>query len=95
MITRIVKLSFEDSYCVEFEANFFETKKIVLSNKGCYSVELLKSYEPGLYFTYSVWDNEDSLNHYRNSPVFKKIWGSFKPNFKTKAQAWTTKNISP
>ena len=81
MITRIVKLSFENSYCVEFEAIFFEIQKIVLSNEGCNSVELLKSYEPGLYFTYSVWDNEASLNNYRNSPVFKKIWRSFKPNF--------------
>jgi len=95
MITRIVKLSFNDGYRSEFEENFPDIQKIVLSNKGCNSVELLKANEPGVYFTYSIWDNETDLNTYRGTATFKRIWGMFKLNFNDKPQAWTTVNISP
>jgi heme-degrading monooxygenase HmoA len=95
MINRIVKLSFNQTYCKEFETNFSDTQKIVLSSEGCRSVQLLKSKEDGIYFTYSIWDHEQSLEMYRNSDTFKKIWLEFKAHFKDKAEAWTTTDISP
>jgi (4S)-4-hydroxy-5-phosphonooxypentane-2,3-dione isomerase len=95
MITRIVKLSFNDRYCSEFEAGFPDIQKIVVSNEGCNSVDLLKSNEPGVYFTYSIWNNETDLDTYRNSETFKKIWEMFKLNFNDKPEAWTTVNLSP
>jgi len=95
MINRIVKLSFTEPYCKEFEANFPAIQKIVLSSAGCRSVRLLKSKEAGVYFTYSIWDNEEALALYRNSDTFKNIWIEFKVQFKNKAEAWTTSDISP
>ncbi|MFT6745976.1 MAG: quinol monooxygenase YgiN [Glaciecola sp.] len=95
MITRIVKLSFVDSYCEEFETEFPKIQKIVLSSNGCKSVELLRSSGSGTYFTYSLWIDKNCLNSYRKSDTFKKIWATFKVNFKDKAEAWSTINISP
>jgi heme-degrading monooxygenase HmoA len=95
MITRIVKLSFIDAYYLKFEEKFPAIQQIVLSSKGCNKVHLLKSDQPGIYFTYSIWDDEILLNQYRNSSTFKEIWKEFKLHFKDDAQAWTTVNISP
>ncbi len=95
MITRIVKLSFQNQYCPHFESMFPKIQQIVFSSKGCKEVKLLKSMEKGLYFTYSHWDTEQSLEDYRQSDVFKKIWSDFKTNFKDAPQAWSTVDISP
>ena len=70
-LTRIVKLSISSSKHLSFEQFFGENKKIILSFKGCKHVELLKS-SGDVYFTYSIWDDETSLNAYRNSIPFEK-----------------------
>ena len=68
-LTRIVKLSISSSKHLSFEHFFGENKNIILSFEGCKHVELLKS-KGDVYFTYSIWDNETSLNAYRNSKEF-------------------------
>ena len=92
-LTRIVKLSILPSKQISFEQFFGENRNIILSFKGCKHVELLKS--PGdIYFTYSIWDDETSLNAYRNSTSFERIWSKTKTYFSGKPEAWSLDKIN-
>ncbi len=93
MITRIVKLHFQANFCKAFENNFPEFKKVVTSFDGCKGVKLMKSSTIGVYFTISQWEQENKLDQYRTSEAFKKIWNTLKPNFESRAEAWTTEEI--
>ena len=46
-----------------------------------------------IFFTYSMWDSESSLNKYRESNTFKDIWSKTKPLFSNKAKAWSVEEI--
>ena len=91
-LTRIVKLSISSSKQVSFEQFFGENREIILSFEGCKHVELLKS-SGDIYFTYSIWDDETSLNAYRNSTPFEKIWSKTKTFFSGKPEAWSLDKI--
>ena len=92
-LTRIVKLSILSSKHLSFEQFFAENRKVILSFKGCKHVELLKS-SSDVYFTYSIWDNETSLNAYRNSTPFDRIWSKTKTFFSGKPEAWSLDKIN-
>lgn len=93
MITRFVKLHFNEDFCNQFEKNFPYTKQKVESHKGCIEVKLFKA-ENNTYFTISKWERELDLNNYRESDFFKKTWSNFKANFSSKAFAWTTEEFT-
>jgi quinol monooxygenase YgiN len=58
--------------------------------EGCVSLELLQDVShPNIFFTYSQWEREDHLSAYRNSELFKEVWGSTKKLFKDKPEAWS------
>jgi quinol monooxygenase YgiN len=90
MITRIVKLEFEDDKIDDF-LSFFETiKHIVNEFPGCYGMKLYQDIDhPQIVMTYSHWESQDDLNNYRNSDSFGKIWPSIKPWFAKKPEAWS------
>ena len=37
------------------------------------------------FFTYSRWENDSDLENYRTSYLFKNIWATTKPMFRSKA----------
>jgi heme-degrading monooxygenase HmoA len=43
--------------------------------------------------TYSLWDDEDSLNRYRHSDFFKQTWTTTKQLFAQKAEAVSLNEI--
>lgn len=90
MITRIVKLEFEEDKIQDF-LDFFDTIKHVVNEfPGCFGMKLYQDIDrPNIVMTYSHWDQEDSLNKYRNSEQFGQIWPTIKPWFKEKPQAWS------
>lgn len=84
------KLDKVDSFIVIFKAN----KDKILSFEGCNSLELLRDVtSENIFFTYSIWDSENSLNTYRDSETFKHIWSKTKPLFSNKAKAWSVEEI--
>lgn len=90
MIVRIVKLSLDPGKIGQFMKSFDDVKEQIRSFEGCRHMELLT--DPGgsgLVFTYSTWDNEEFLDNYRNSELFKSVWATVKPLFASKAEAWT------
>ena len=94
MIKRIVKMQFEPENVSAF-VNIFKTNKdIITTFDGCHSVELLRDINTqNIFFTYSIWDSESSLNKYRESNTFKDIWSKTKPLFSSKAKAWSVEEI--
>jgi heme-degrading monooxygenase HmoA len=74
---------------------FNQVRQEIKSQKGCLSLELLRSTENGLLnlWTISLWHSADDLETYRNSALFRKTWFAIKPLFAGKAQAWTLTSI--
>lgn len=90
MITRIVKLEFQEDKVDDF-LRFFDTiKNIVNEFPGCYGMKLYQDVDrPNIIMTYSHWDCQESLNKYRNSEQFGMIWPKIKPWFNAKPEAWS------
>lgn len=90
MLIRIVKLTFEPGHIAEFEGIFKASNALIKNFDGCLSLELLQDIaHPNVFFTYSHWQSEDHLNAYRNSEVFKSIWGKTKILFSDRPEAWS------
>jgi heme-degrading monooxygenase HmoA len=51
-----------------------ECAPLMIRQQGCLSEELLKSLEtPGEYISYSVWENQESIDRYRASADHEEI----------------------
>ena len=94
MIHRIVKMEFDPSKLQEFLTNFEENKSKIRAFEGCKKLELLQDkHNTNIFFTYSYWVDETSLEHYRNSELFKGVWAKTKVLFNAKPVAWSTKVV--
>ena len=95
MVKRIVKLSIESNKKTKFIDLFQENQHLISSFDGCISVELVKDINSNnIFFTYSLWENENALNNYRNSTLFKGIWSKTKTFFCDKPEAWSLQSIT-
>ncbi len=94
MFVRIVKMSFSEENIPEFLANF-ETKKEHIRNfDGCLFLELYQDkHNTNIFFTYSYWNTEADLEHYRHSDLFKGVWAQTKPLFNAKPEAWSVDKL--
>lgn len=90
MITRIVKLTFQEERIHDFLAFFDTINTRVSTYPNCYGMRLLQDiHHPNIVFTYSNWRDENALNHYRDSELFGDVWKTIKPWFGAKAEAWS------
>lgn len=95
MIKRIVKLVIKAEHTEDFIQLFQESKEHIAARKGCHSVELLQDNADGrIFFTYSLWEDEDSLNAYRKSALFGDIWPRTKALFDDRPEAWSVNSIA-
>ncbi|MCA6435070.1 MAG: putative quinol monooxygenase [Bacteroidota bacterium] len=91
MIHRIVKLTFKEEHIPAFKKLFEDNWREIKNQKGCFDVKLLQDKNnPGIFFTYSLWDSEVSIENYKNSELFKFIWPKTKSLFGDKPEAWST-----
>jgi quinol monooxygenase YgiN len=94
MIKRIVKMSFKPENCEAFKIIFETNWKKIKGFEGCSHVELLQDINnPEIFFTYSIWESETSLNNYRNSDLFKNVWSATKQLFNQKPEAWSVDQL--
>jgi len=94
MFVRIVKMSFEEKHIETFLENFHNNKQDIRNFKGCRFLELYRDQnQPTIFFTYSYWDNESDLEHYRHSDLFKGVWAKTKPLFNAKPEAWSVDKL--
>jgi len=95
MIKRVVKMQFRPEEIENFEAVFEYKKDKILAFDGCKSVELLRDIKKdNIYFTISVWENEDFLNEYRKSNFFQETWANVKLKFEAPPLAWSLSEIA-
>jgi autoinducer 2-degrading protein len=94
MIRRVVKMHFEEEHVEAFLEIFQEVKAAIEEVEGCYSVELLRDVnDPTVMFTYSIWQDENSLNAYRKGTLFGKTWPRTKALFRSPPEAWSLEYI--
>jgi heme-degrading monooxygenase HmoA len=94
MLIRIVKMSFQEDQIPLFLSEFEQYKTKIRNIKGCQFLELYRDINIATtYFTYSYWDSETDLNLYRDSELFKEVWGKTKILFNQKPQAWSVETV--
>lgn len=87
-------MSFHPEKIEDFKLIFKNNWQFIKGFEGCSHVELLQDENnPSVFFTYSLWQNEAAVNHYRDSELFAKVWSATKILFNDKPQAWTVKEI--
>jgi quinol monooxygenase YgiN len=90
MIIRFVKMTFVPGKEKDFQEVFEQSKQDIRSFEGCVFLELLQDKDNrNVFFTHSHWINENSLNAYRNSELFKQTWAKTKVLFHEKPQVWS------
>ncbi|MCG9970341.1 putative quinol monooxygenase [Christiangramia crocea] len=94
MFVRIVKMGFKEDKIDEFLANFEENKSKIRGFEGCEFLELYRDkHNTNRFFTYSYWKDEDALENYRHSELFKNVWAQTKILFKEKPDAWSVDKV--
>ena len=91
MIVRIVKLTLFPHKTKDFLALFNRYKTDIAAFPGCLQLQGLQDIKnTNVFFTYSHWDNEESLNKYRNSELFNEVWPQAREWFEEKPEAWSS-----
>jgi (4S)-4-hydroxy-5-phosphonooxypentane-2,3-dione isomerase len=80
---------------VETFLKIFQKHRVAIRKvKGCAHLELLKDVNrTNVYTTLSHWKKSSDLENYRNSELFKEVWGKVKPLFSTQAQAFSLEKV--
>ena len=83
-------MHFTDAGVEEFLEIFRVNQNAIRNFPGCSHLELLKDLEDGsVYTTLSHWDAQSNLDRYRQSELFANVWGSVKPLFAERTQAFS------
>lgn len=90
MLIRVVKMDFNPDFIENFKTIFQHTQPQIEAFEGCESVQLLQhESNKGIFFTISRWQSAAHLAAYRQSELFTSTWAKVKPNFFSKAEAWS------
>ncbi|RZL43966.1 MAG: antibiotic biosynthesis monooxygenase [Pedobacter sp.] len=90
MIVRIVKMEFDPAFIEVFKLLFNKVKPMISNFEGCSEVQLLQHENDfNIFFTISKWQSAADLENYRQSAFFMETWAKVKPNFMSKAEAWS------
>jgi quinol monooxygenase YgiN len=94
MIKRFVKMQFQPQRTDEFIKVFTDNWQHIKAFEGCSHVELLRdTSDPCTFFTFSIWRSDADIENYRNSDLFKRVWGTVKPMFSDRPQAWSVSDV--
>jgi quinol monooxygenase YgiN len=92
MIVRLVKMEFEEDQIESFRSVFNSAQPKIEKMVGCFGLSLHQDInQPTVFFTISKWNDEESLDNYRQSDLFINTWRKVKPMFSKKAEAWSLK----
>ena len=87
-------MSFHPEYIDQFLANFEKKREFIRNSPGCRLLELYRGkQDTNIFFTYSYWDQEEDLENYRNSDLFKEVWAETKVLFNDKPEAWSVDKV--
>jgi quinol monooxygenase YgiN len=87
-------MEFERVHIAAFLNNFDLVKEQIRNYPGCLFLELWQDKaDDSIFFTHSKWSSETDLENYRHSELFRGVWATTKPMFRSKAQAWSVDRI--
>ncbi len=87
---RVVKLSFKPEHINDFKLFFEGRKERIKSFRGCTYLELWQDHnDSGIFYTYSIWNDQKHLEEYRISELFQDTWAIVKPWFSQKPMAFS------
>ncbi len=90
MLIRIVRMHFTEAGANEFLEIFNRHKGQIRSFSGCRQLQLLQDvHEKTSFTTLSCWDEEESLDRYRKSELFGKVWVQVKKLFARQPEAFS------
>ncbi len=90
MILRIVRMEFQEGTEKQFKELFALQREKLLKFPGCYEVKLYRDVDNSrVFYTYSLWENKNALENYRNSEVFLSVWKKVKKLFAGKPVAYS------
>lgn len=82
MLVRIVRMEFNKDKVDDFIKMFNETYPQIRNFNGCRFLELYQDEQnASCYYTMSKWENEEALEKYRQSDLFKRTWAITKTYF--------------
>ena len=94
MLVRIVKMTFESSETEAFQKLFERNRNKIRGFEGNEFLELYRDKNnKNIFFTYSYWKDEEALENYRVSSLFKEVWSETKKMFSAKPEAWSVDKV--
>jgi len=94
MIVRIVKMTIQENNIDQYKTFTSALKPRIRAFAGCNGLDILQDVSnPAVLFSYSLWDSEAHLNHYRQSEFFNTSWTVIKQWFAAKPEAWSTEVV--
>lgn len=94
MLIRIVRMHFTQAGVEEFLDIFNAHKEAIRNFPGCSKLLLLQDADdPNCYTTLSHWEGPASLENYRKSELFGKVWGRVKTLFSERTQAFSLQHF--
>src|SRR5688500_17171863 len=96
MLIRVVRMTFREEETAAFLEIFSQSRDRIRNYPGCRHLELWQdAHKPFVFSTYSHWDSEEDLNHYRQSELFAGVWAATKNLFAAQPQAFSSFAIVP
>lgn len=88
MIQRIVHMTFKEEALPSFMALFEQHRDDIAGQPGCHSLLLVQDVgDPSTISTISLWEDAESLDAYRKSALFGKVWPATKALFAAPPEA--------
>ena len=82
MLIRVVRMTFQAGQTAAFLEIFRASETKIRGFAGCRHLALWQdATDPQVFCTYSHWNNEAALNHYRQSELFAGVWAATKKLF--------------
>jgi quinol monooxygenase YgiN len=88
MLIRVVRMTFDPASTERFEQIFENVRPRIAAFPGCHGVELARDARyPNIFVTLSRWTDEDALESYRHSDLFRSTWAETRRLFAARPQA--------
>lgn len=82
MLIRTVRMTFRPDRLDDFLALFREARPRIAAAPGCRHLDLWQDARfPNVLTTFSQWDDEQALDAYRQSDLFRTTWARTTPLF--------------
>lgn len=83
-------MTFQEDKLSEFFKLFEQQQSEIRNFEGCQHLELWQDiHNPRICFTCSHWEDDQALQAYRESAIFKETWSKTKALFADKPEAWS------